>query len=307
LSAHELPILTVAPEPHPRARPVATRGTRNERIDALPDATNEARSYLAIHHVDLAIETLRRHVDSEERTMPVAWLMLLDLYRTHGREQAFRDLAERFHQRFNAQQPDWDRYPPDGGEPGLEAFPRLIKEITLSWGTHECRRLLDRLLYDNRNGCRMGFTLNAYNDLIALRRVCEELLATIEADLAEEASVRAAFAAAKAELAAPAAPREGNANDTWPSARTGLACELEAQLCDDLRAGADTRSPLELEQPALAGMLVREWGNSALAARLCEILAQGALAAHPLSPEAADDLAMLHRIASELAGTRDKS
>ena len=33
--------------------------------------------------------------------MPAVWLMLLDLCRTHGREQAFRELAIEFHRRFN--------------------------------------------------------------------------------------------------------------------------------------------------------------------------------------------------------------
>jgi hypothetical protein len=273
----------------------------------LPHATAEAHAYLALYHVDLAIGVLRDHVDREPRAMPVAWLMLLDLYRTHGREQAFRELADRFHERFNAQTPEWDRYPPCASEPGLEAFPRLIKEISLCWGTHECRRLLDRLLHDNRNGSRLGFTLSAYNDLLALRRLSDELLTTIEEDFAEEAKLRSAFASATVGLAAADAAagerrRDGNADR--PGSRSepaALATELVSQLEDDLRRGGDTRSALEIEHPALASMLTREWGNSALAAQLCRILAQAAESTQPLSPQAASDLQILGLVAAEHA------
>jgi hypothetical protein len=306
-----LPLLTIASEPAP---PSTCHARSTMLMDEEmcepepPHGTAEARAYLALHHVDLAIGVLREHVDREPRAMPVAWLMLLDLYRTHGREQAFRELAARFHERFNAQTPEWGDYPPDVSEPGLEAFPRLIKEISLCWGTHECRRLLDRLLHDNRNGRRRGFTLNAYNDLLALRRLSDELLTTIEADFAEEAKLRSAFANATANLEPGeqflgAESRGGNAEfGTSPDERPALATELVSQLEDDLRSGGDTRSALEIEHPALAGMLAREWGNSALAARLCTILVQGAESStQPLSPQAAADLETLGLVAAELA------
>ncbi len=311
IPSDRLLLLTVAPEPAPQSTshgPSMMATAEEMHEPEPPHATAEARAYLALHHVDLAIGVLRDHVDREARAMPVAWLMLLDLYRTHGREQAFRELADRFHQRFNAQTPEWGHYPPDVSEPGLEAFPRLIKEISLCWGTHECRRLLDRLLHDNRNGRRLGFTLNAYNDLLALRRLSDDLLTTIEADFAAEATLRSAFANATADLA-PAervlgAERRGGNSGSGASSDElpALATELVSQLEDDLRNGGDARSALEIEHPALAGMLAREWGNSALAARLCTILAQGAeSSAQPLSPQAAADLETLGLVAAELA------
>lgn len=301
--AGDRPVLAVAHDP----KTVATHARPRPALDG-PEprlgAAGDPRAYLALHHVDLAIDTLRRRVDDDTRPMPVAWLMLLDLYRTHGREQAFRELAERFHARFNAQAPDWNRYPPAAAEPGLEAFPRLIKEITLSWGTHDCSRLLDRLLYDNRNGRRHGFSLNAYNDLLALRALSNELVSTIEADFTEEAALRDAFAAASAQIATPN-PSPEEAAATPGACGSGALAELESQLEDDLRKGGETRSPLELEHPALAGMLTREWGNSAVAARLCEILAHGVDPARPLSGEAAEDLATLKRVARDLSGADD--
>jgi len=220
--------------------------------------------------------------------MPAAWVMLLDLCRTHGREQKFRELALEFHRRFNVRQPDWERYPPGRDEPGLEAYPRLVKAITATWGTHECRRLVDRLLYDNRGGARRGFTLNAYNDLIALRRAAHSVLETIEADLALEAR-----------QAVPA--RDASANDAT-AGPSPLIRELQDQLEDDLAPAAAAASALERERPAFVGVLAREWGNAALAGRLCEMLARGGDGAAPLSAEAKEELELLRRTAERLGG-----
>jgi hypothetical protein len=251
--------------------------------------------FLALHHVDLSIDVLRKHLQRESRPMPAVWLMLLDLCRTHAREQTFRELALEFHRRFNVCTPAWDGFPPGRDDPGLEAYPRLVKEITLAWGTHECRRLLDRLLYDNRGSQRKGFTLNAYNDLIALRRAADAVLETIEQDLAEEAKVRSAFASASADMGpASLAPAHPGA------AKSPLVSDLESQLDDDLRADMAPQSAIEREHPALAGMLAREWGNAAMSARLCEMLARGGDSTHRLSNEASEEIELLHKMAERL-------
>ena len=53
--------------------------------------------------------------------------MLLDLYRRHGKEKEFRQLAEEFHLHFNAQTPLWDHFAGnDDADAGLEAFPHVV-------------------------------------------------------------------------------------------------------------------------------------------------------------------------------------
>jgi len=244
--------------------------------------------------VDLSIDVLRRHIDDEPRPMPAVWVMLLDLCRTHGREQKFRELALEFHRRFNVRSPNWERYPSGRGEPGLEAYPRLVRAITATWGTHECRRMLDRLLYDNRGGARRGFTLNAYNDLIALRRAAHSVLDTIEADLALEARQRTPTTPSTV-----ATPGEVSANDEIESP-SPLIQDLRDQLERDLEPAVAASSALEREHPAFIGVLAREWGNAALAGRLCEMLARGGDGAPPLSPEVAEELELLRRMAERL-------
>ena len=301
----EVPPAAPAPKekPAPQSAPevsetsnaaVATLASTPSMPSASPAALTPAHEVvLARHHIDLSIDVLRRHIASDARPMPAVWLMLLDLARTHGREQTFRELAQEFHRRFNARIPAWDGYPPDRDEAGLEGYPRLVKEITQTWGTHECRRLLDRLLYDNRGGNRKGFTLNAYNDLIALRRAADAVIDTIEQDLAEEAKVRSAFASADADAIAETRALQPD--------RSPLVRDLESQLDSDLRGTPAPASALESEHPALAGMLAREWGNAALSARLCEMLARGGDGAHELSQDAAAELALLRGMADRLS------
>ena len=214
------PAMSLREEAH-AATPQPAPAVAHRAADAEDEGSGVSQLFLALHHVDLSIEVLRRHLAAERRPMPAVWVMLLDLCRTHGRESTFREIALEFHKRFNVAAPAWDTYPPDRSEPGLEAYPRIVKELTLTWGTHECRRLLDRLLYDNRQGGRRGFTLNAYNDLVALRRAADAVIHRIDEDLVEESKVRSAYASAAAEddisaddgparapLAAGARPRE---------------------------------------------------------------------------------------------------
>jgi hypothetical protein len=246
-----LPALVATTGPLIAAAPLAAPSNDEAVLDDEAQARAQRESsqlFLALHHVDLSIDVLRRHLDGERRPMPAAWVMLLDLCRTHGREAAFRDIAAQFHARFNVCAPSWDTYPPPRDEPGLEAYPRIVRDLTQTWGTHECRRLLDRLLYDTRSGGRRGFTMNAYNDLIALRRAAGDVLDTIEQDFAEETKVRDAYARVAADESLASLPME-------PVGASPLVRDLESQLDADLREPGEAKSALEREHPAFADAL----------------------------------------------------
>jgi hypothetical protein len=286
-SALTTPDASVAVEPPSLPQPVA------QPAYSMPAAQADgSQLFLALQHVDLSIDVLRRHLQREPRPMPAVWLMLLDLCRTHGREQTFQELAIEFHRRFNVCTPEWEGFPPGRDDPGLEAYPRLIKEITLAWGTHECARLLERLLYDNRGAQRKGFTLNAYNDLIALRRAADAVLDSIEKDAPQEAKTPDG-SASDAAIAAGKSPRA--------SPSSALVSDLESQLESDLRTDTAPQSAIEREHPALAGMIAREWGNAAMSARLCDMLARGGDSTHALSVEASDEIELLRALAERLS------
>lgn len=155
------------PGPDPSGKPTAVA------VSELTHVTEEAGVYLAFNRVDRAIEVLEQHIRNAPASLPAAWLMLLELYRRQGRETDFRNVGSEFHRRFNAQTPDWESYPPPSDADGVEAFPHVVAQLASSWGTAECRAYLDRLLRDNREGRRTGFSLGAYEDLVFLRQLSE--------------------------------------------------------------------------------------------------------------------------------------
>jgi len=163
---------------------------------------------LALAHIDRATAILHEHVRDESSSI-AAWLMLLELYRTHGREKPLARLAEEFGERFRATDTQAVESVRRGGaDAGLEAFPPVMKLVTMLWGTHECRDLLERLQLDRSKGRRLGLSRAAYIDIAALARVLDTLLAELEADRVEEAKLRAAWASAASAAASSEASSE---------------------------------------------------------------------------------------------------
>ena len=171
-----------APRPAPAAAEAAPR--RGEAAPVPPSSvvdvtelahvTEEAGVYLAFNRPDRAIDVLHKHILASPHSLPAAWLMLLDLYHTHGREQEFQELAQRFHSAFNAETPAWDGYRrPARNDRGIEAFPHLVRQLSETWGGPASRELLDGLLHENRDGRRQGFSLAAYEDILFLRQLAE--------------------------------------------------------------------------------------------------------------------------------------
>lgn len=149
-------------------------------VTELSQVTDEAQVYADLGRNDQAIEILRDHIDSQtgELTSPAPWLMIFELYRRTNNRQGYDELAPQFRKHFNGRVPDWDNYGHELAlDDGLEAFPHLVARIERDWGTGEARKFLEELLYDNRGGSRLGFSLAAYRDILLLLQVHEGLSA----------------------------------------------------------------------------------------------------------------------------------
>jgi hypothetical protein len=187
-------------EPKAAALAPASRGDPIQRtadtgdalaVSELSQVTEEARVYVELGHHDRAIEVLQEHIRKLPRSMPAAWLMLLDLYHATDRRQEFRRLAEDFHLHFNVQTPVWEGFAPDDpGSDGLAAFPQIVKQVTELWRKPECRTYLERLLHDNREGRRTGFPLATYADILTLLQVLDAPEPVdIDLDLADDGTL----------------------------------------------------------------------------------------------------------------------
>ena len=151
--------------------------TRHVDVSELSQVTDEAQVYVDLGRSDQAIDILRDHIESQssERDSPAAWLMIFDLYRRTNNRAGYDELAPKFRTHFNGRMPDWDNYGHELAlDDGLEAFPHLVAVLQRDWGTPEARQFLEELLYDNRGGSRLGFSLAAYRDILLLLQVHEE-------------------------------------------------------------------------------------------------------------------------------------
>ena len=147
-------------------------------VTELSQVTDEAQVYADLGRNDQAVELLRDHIDAQtgELSSPAPWLMIFELYRRTNNRQGYDELAPQFRKHFNGRVPEWDNYGHELAlDDGLEAFPHLVARIERDWGTGEARKFLEELLYDNRGGSRLGFSLAAYRDILLLLQVHEGL------------------------------------------------------------------------------------------------------------------------------------
>jgi len=143
-------------------------------VSELLHATEEARVYVALGRPDRAIDVLNDHIKHVPRSLPAAWVMLLDLYHASNRPDDFRRLAAEFHLHCNVQAPAWENFGATGSDPGgLETFPHIQREVTRLWRQPGCREYLEGLLYDNREGRRIGFPLAAYSEILLLLQILD--------------------------------------------------------------------------------------------------------------------------------------
>jgi pilus assembly protein FimV len=215
-------------------------------VSELSQVTEEARVYVALGRHDRAIEVLNEHVRQTPRSMPAAWLMLLDLCHAHGRREEFRRLAEEFHVHFNVQTPSWEGFAP--GEPdngGLELYPQVARQITELWRKPECHAYLERLLCDNREGRRNGFPLAAYADILLLLQILDaSAVVDIDSDLVQDGKLDLAPGAA--DTAPPPAPAKADARrprKPMPPDPAAATRPVQQPIRFEFDADAATRDP----------------------------------------------------------------
>lgn len=157
--------------PRPPARPAASR-------EVLP-VMELAEVMLSFGRVNGATEALLECIEANPRVALQPWLRLLEIYRGNGMRAEFESLATNLNQTFNVEVVAWnDAVPNERVEMSLELVPHVRDQIDALWGKPECFEYLQKLLHDNRDGQRIGFTLP----------VVKEILLLIELMVAEKAA-----------------------------------------------------------------------------------------------------------------------
>jgi hypothetical protein len=162
-----------APVPEPPAVPAPaslTSYTGPEIASAAP-ALELAEIMLSFGRVTGAARTLEEYLAALPQESLRPWIRLLQIYESNGMRKEFEALTLKLNQSLNVEVIRWS-----GGEAGeglelllaggasgkattLEEIPRICDQIISLWGRPECCPYLEKLLRDNRDGQRSGFTL----------------------------------------------------------------------------------------------------------------------------------------------------
>ncbi|MEO8135612.1 MAG: hypothetical protein ABI831_16740, partial [Betaproteobacteria bacterium] len=272
-------------------------------VTDLAQATEKASVFVTLGRPEQAIDVLRDHIDHEPKPSPMAWLMLLDLYRQSNRRTDFGDVADRFHQAFNAETPSWNPVPSQSPDSGIAFFPRLLRRIRTNWGKPESLAVIEDLLYDNRGGARVGFSLTAFRDLLLLAAILDKHLHTASGvpDTDRESG------GVEAPLPPPHLARawEAAGQDTpQPVPRVAPLMEPITLLELDMGPLSDSpeRSALETGFPVIAEAIISRWGKPGMVEYIEKLISSTSDNRGPmLSGNTLAELIMLQDVASELA------
>ena len=163
---------------------------RNHGVEVVEvaDALLQAELLVQLGDPKQAMSLLSRHIRENEKPGPAAWLMLLGLYQSTGREAQYNALGSGFRTLFNAEVPPWASSP-DATARDLESYAQVMAKVQATWPGAQARATIDAMLNDDRGGSRQGFSLAAYRELLFL----SEILATLDMitdDEAERSGIR---------------------------------------------------------------------------------------------------------------------
>lgn len=140
--------------------------------EELFDVRQQAEFFISVGEHEQAVNVLKKHIAEHEKTSPLAYLELLQLYHVLGRAEDFERLRAQFQHYFNAQVPGFK----DFGRLGknLEHYPQVLEAIEAAWATPEVQELLEHYLFEHDSGTGAEpFDLAAFDDLLLLLSIVQ--------------------------------------------------------------------------------------------------------------------------------------
>lgn len=143
-------------------------------VEEFDSVVDEARILVSMDRLNEAISLLRQHIEEQPKASLQPWVYLLDLYRSLDKQEAFTELAKRFHQTFNVMAPQWEQKQIAMiVATTLEEFPHIIDQLQSMWPNPEARDYLEALIKDNREGERAGFSIEVAKEIALLIAILE--------------------------------------------------------------------------------------------------------------------------------------
>ena len=172
---------TAAPTPLPQPAVVTVQASSPEpEASGAGPALELAEIMLSFGRVSGAAKTLEEYLAALPQESVRPWIRLLQIYQRNGMRDEFEALTLKLNRNFNVEIMRWD-----GGDSRkelqllpldtqqakamtLEDIPRIRDQIIALWGRPECPGYLEKLLRDNRDGQRSGFTLPVVEEILFL-------------------------------------------------------------------------------------------------------------------------------------------
>ena len=171
--------LDVPPDPHVPGAPIRALDrlpyrwqTMLSRPFTIPESrqlTDLAEIILAVGKVQGADELLQKFIEANPKLALELWIRLLEMYREQGKQSEFETLSVMLNRNFNVECVPWQPVrPAEHLEMTLQLLPHIRDRVDESWGHPECLDYLLRLLLNNRNGERHGFSLSVTKEILIL-------------------------------------------------------------------------------------------------------------------------------------------
>jgi len=144
-------------------------------IEEHESAIELADIMLSFGRVQGAAQTLADYIRSHPTRAVRPWIKLLEVYQAADMKVEFNALAQQINKHFNVKQIDWEQFNAvREGPETLEHLPHIIAKLQDLWGTRDSQSYLYRLLHDNRNGTRQGFSIAVVDEIMILLGVLEQ-------------------------------------------------------------------------------------------------------------------------------------
>ena len=138
--------------------------------------------YVGLHRINEAIELLTIYIQATPKTALHHWLYLLDIYRDNNQKKDFLQYAKQLHESFNVILPQWEKASlPKVIASSLEEFTHISAKVTQLWASYEkeykalaqTKGYLDQLLMDYRDSKCTGFSMEVFQEIMALRDILD--------------------------------------------------------------------------------------------------------------------------------------
>lgn len=213
-----------------QANPI-TSGYDSISAQDILNVQEQAEFYASIGEYDEAIGLLQAQIDGAPQASPLPYLKLLEFFYQLSRTEAFEQTRQHLEAVFNVHVPQPEQYLHQGQN--LEqAYTQALGSIEAQWPTEQVHTLLRNLLHYPSQAQAERFSLTAFNDLVVLYQVAQDVPASKRGSLlgrknttdinhaallaAQEKAEAEAEAAAAQALAAQQAEEAEEAQDSQP-------------------------------------------------------------------------------------------